>query len=374
MEENMLTVVKNEYPDLRPLTKSRILIVDDELPILLVLKRALRHQYAVSVAMNARHALELLVAEGPFAVVVADMRMPGESGVEFLAKAHEIAPATSRIMLTGDQERETALAAMNDGHVFRFLEKPCPASIVAEAIAKGVQQYEASVAAENQASHALGEFQADLLCPLRHILGYAKLIEEGVISVTTMREYARQIRESAHSVIATSETIRDLVAIRERRYVMEPAAVEIGALVRAAVKPHARLAAAKGVRLDLDLVSDRMSVTVDPKLMARAIEALLSNAIKFSSLDGAVVIRAEPAGECGSHVCITVHDSGCGIPEETAQSLLNRRPIDASGLGLPMTMGVAELHGGYVEIENRNTMGVEARLVFPIHGPENRSA
>ena len=69
------------------------------------------------------------------------MRMPGMSGVELLSRVRERAPNTMRIMLTGNIDQQTAIAAINEGSIFRFLNKPCPADQLAIAIRAGLQQY-----------------------------------------------------------------------------------------------------------------------------------------------------------------------------------------------------------------------------------------
>lgn len=106
----------------------RLLVVDDEPYILESLQDALRRHYHVTTAVRASDALEHLREDpGRFAAVISDMRMPGMSGAELLSEARRIAPDTSRVLLTGHADVETAISAVNTGHVFRFLTKPCPA-------------------------------------------------------------------------------------------------------------------------------------------------------------------------------------------------------------------------------------------------------
>jgi len=83
---------------------------------------------------------------GPFAVVVSDMRMPGMNGAEFLAKAREKAPDTVRMLLTGHADLDTAIEAVNQGNIFRFLTKPCEKEVLVKAIQSGVAQYRATAA------------------------------------------------------------------------------------------------------------------------------------------------------------------------------------------------------------------------------------
>jgi response regulator RpfG family c-di-GMP phosphodiesterase len=104
----------------------RILLVDDEAPLLEGLKRTLRGKFEVITAQGPVQGLGQLERGGPFSVVVADMRMPGMMGTELLKKASELDPLAVRIMLTGLSDQTTAVEAINKGHIFRFLSKPCP--------------------------------------------------------------------------------------------------------------------------------------------------------------------------------------------------------------------------------------------------------
>jgi response regulator RpfG family c-di-GMP phosphodiesterase len=118
-----------------------ILFVDDDPNILDAYQRTLRRQFKIERALCAREGLEALKVRGPYAVVVADMQMPEMNGVEFLAEVRQIAPQTVRMMLTGNADQQTALEAVNEGQIFRFMTKPCPPENLAKALEAGVQQY-----------------------------------------------------------------------------------------------------------------------------------------------------------------------------------------------------------------------------------------
>jgi response regulator RpfG family c-di-GMP phosphodiesterase len=119
----------------------KVLFVDDDANILAGYQRALRKQFHIEVAVGAEVALKVIERQGPYAVVVSDMYMPGMNGVQFLAKLKEIAPDTVRIMLTGNPDLRTAIEAVHHGHIFRFLTKPCPPESLAMALEAGIEQY-----------------------------------------------------------------------------------------------------------------------------------------------------------------------------------------------------------------------------------------
>jgi response regulator RpfG family c-di-GMP phosphodiesterase len=125
---------------------ARILLVDDEENILQGYHRVLRHVFDMDVALGGIQALQAMEKHGPYAVVVADMRMPGMSGLDLLAEARFRFPDTTRIMLTGNSDQKTAMDAVNRGQVFRFLTKPCPAEDLELAIRAGLRQHQLVIA------------------------------------------------------------------------------------------------------------------------------------------------------------------------------------------------------------------------------------
>lgn len=120
---------------------AKILFVDDDANLLDAIQRALRKQFSIETALGGAEGLRKLAQDGSYAVVVADMQMPEMSGLEFLRNVQTAAPNAVRMMLTGNSDLKTAMDAVNDGRVFRFLTKPCPPPVLAPALEAGLQQY-----------------------------------------------------------------------------------------------------------------------------------------------------------------------------------------------------------------------------------------
>ncbi len=108
----------------------RILFVDDEERILRSLALQFRRDYEVLTESDPQRALQRLQHESVH-VLVSDQRMPGMSGAELLAAAQQIAPQTLRILLTGYSDLDAAVAALNNGGIFRYLTKPWDAQEMA---------------------------------------------------------------------------------------------------------------------------------------------------------------------------------------------------------------------------------------------------
>lgn len=119
----------------------KILCVDDDANVLAGFQRNLRRRFSIDTALNGPDSLNVLRSQGPYAVVVADMQMPGMNGIELLSKIRAAAPETVRIMLTGMADQQVAVEAVNKGHIFRFLNKPCTPETLALALEAGLEQH-----------------------------------------------------------------------------------------------------------------------------------------------------------------------------------------------------------------------------------------
>ena len=101
----------------------KILCVDDEPSILRSLQWLLKKDFEVTTAASGQEALELLHSND-FDVIISDQRMPGMMGSEFLREACRISPRSMRILLTGYSDMQAILRSVNEGEVFRFVNKP----------------------------------------------------------------------------------------------------------------------------------------------------------------------------------------------------------------------------------------------------------
>ncbi|HIJ39067.1 MAG TPA: diguanylate cyclase [Rhodospirillaceae bacterium] len=123
----------------------RVLLVDDDPRLLAGLSRQFNDLFDCVAVTSGKAAIDCVrqaVLEGaPIAVVVCDMHMPGIDGIETLHQIHECSPTTVPIILTGDADAHTAVAAINRGSIFRFFTKPFDSSQLADGIIAGLQQH-----------------------------------------------------------------------------------------------------------------------------------------------------------------------------------------------------------------------------------------
>jgi response regulator RpfG family c-di-GMP phosphodiesterase len=105
------------------MTKATVLFVDDEERIVNLLKIMFRSTYNVLTATNGYDALKMMQSQQVH-VLVSDQRMPEMMGIDLLTKARDLSPNTMRLLLTGYSDLAAIVGSVNDGEVFRFLNKP----------------------------------------------------------------------------------------------------------------------------------------------------------------------------------------------------------------------------------------------------------
>ncbi|WP_043794622.1 HD domain-containing phosphohydrolase [Solidesulfovibrio fructosivorans] len=119
----------------------RVLFIDDDERILAGFRRNLHGAFEVDTAVGPEAGLAKVKDNPAYAVVVSDLRMPGMDGIAVLSKVREMRPETVRVMLTGYADLEAAIAAVNEGNIFRFLTKPCETSYLTGVLTAAVEQY-----------------------------------------------------------------------------------------------------------------------------------------------------------------------------------------------------------------------------------------
>ena len=290
----------------------RILLVDDEPLVLEGLARQLGWEFEVSTAQSGARALELVQSEGPFAVVISDMRMPNMDGAEFLERARALDPDMVRVLLTGQSDLLQAIRAVNHGQLFRFLSKPCPPDVLVPTIQDAVRQHRLLTAERELLEKTLRGSVQTLLDTLAlaqpDTFGRARRVEQYVVEVLdtigekeqwsiqlaallchlplitlppeTLRRYFDGKRMSAAEQsmidglpevgdqllanIPRLELVRELLRTRDR----PPASAPLGARVLRLVYDY-HLLEARGLPAAAAIaVLERQASSYDPKLLA----------------------------------------------------------------------------------------------------------
>jgi len=125
--------------------KARVLFVDDEPRVLTTMRMLFRAHYEVHFAEGGQQALELLKKQ-MVDVIVSDQRMPGMTGIELLRAARELNPHAMRILLTGYSDLNAIIGSINEGEIFRFVNKPWSNDDLSTTVARAVSAARTSAA------------------------------------------------------------------------------------------------------------------------------------------------------------------------------------------------------------------------------------
>lgn len=119
----------------------KILFVDDEPAALKLYKHMLNGEFDIVTALCGEDALAMLDDQGPFAIVISDLKLQGMDGAQFLKRMQKLAPNTVRLLLTGRLDLGSAVNAVNEAGIFRLLLKPCDEAVLTEAVTTALACY-----------------------------------------------------------------------------------------------------------------------------------------------------------------------------------------------------------------------------------------
>jgi signal transduction histidine kinase len=354
----------------------KILCVDDDANLLAGIRRNMSRQFQLDVATGGAEALELMARRGPYAVVVTDMRMPHMNGVEFLNTCRERFPDVVRIMMTVASDQETAVQAVNLGHVFKFLNKPCPPEMLATVIENALRQYRLVMTQRQmvqlELQHAekmvvVGQMAAGIAHDFNNILTVIGGLAQLALMSSDGNEHVSKTLENLRQAVGNgSDLTRQLLGICRKQD--EPCFAEIDLaefLPRTARLLRHMLG--RNIALECTCTPELRPLVADPGLLGQIILNLAVNARDAMPGGGGLRIAASPvevdAARAGAHpgaragryVCVSVSDTGCGMDESTRSRIFEpffttKEPGKGTGLGLAIVLNAARKHHGWVEV------------------------
>jgi signal transduction histidine kinase len=367
-----------------------VLCVDDEAEVLAGLELTLRQRFEVRTALGGLEALSLLTAGRRPDVIVSDLAMPGMDGPRFLARSRVVAPGAVRLLLSGQATVQGAAAAVNEGAVFRILEKPIPPqellAAVEAAVEHGRQRPGLPDRTRDRADEALRQLvvteRRAALGTLAGAIGgeLSNLVVSFDLALDRIGEsLARQeppeaealsiLRRVEAHLTVHARTLRDLAT--PQREVDE--VCELGATVEGVVSMLRFAGLLRHVRVDVGLPDGPAHVPMPRTRAEQVLINLLENAVE--AIDGADGRRrghlfvGVARDEGGRGVTLTVEDNGTGVPEVLRSRLFEpyatSRPRHHAGLGLFMVKRLVEASHGQVSFTTREGRGTVFTVRLP---------
>lgn len=204
--------------------KYSVLFVDDEKRILTALRSIFRREYTVYIASGGEEALAIL-AEHQIDVIVSDQRMPNMLGHELLAKVHQHYPKTMRLLLTGFMDKEAIIQTINEGEIYRFINKPWRNDDIHKTIAEAALASEFDLVDNIDHAAISAEEKSTFL---RDIAGNNP--DQGVVMMGSSQELRNQIRQVCreHGInIYGTQNIPQAVGVVSARSAIGVAIIEL---------------------------------------------------------------------------------------------------------------------------------------------------
>ena len=234
---------------------------------------------------------------------------------------------------------------------------------------------EAAEIASRAKSHFLANMSHELRTPLNAIIGFTDVMRMGLLGPVEnpeYRTYVSDIHGSAQKLLEVINDILDMSRLETGEVELSEAACNVEELFESAKRIiHSRVEA-RGIKFSIEIAPRLPRIHADKRKMKQILVNLLSNAVKFTSPGGRVNLSAAVADDGAVH--LTVEDNGIGIAPEQIERVMEPfaqveadldRRFEGVGMGLPLSRGLARLHGGDLLLESAPGKGTKAIIVLP---------
>ncbi len=232
-------------------------------------------------------------------------------------------------------------------------------------------------------SQFLANMSHELRTPLNAIIGFSEMMQQqllGPIGNERYLDYIKGINESGEHLLDLISDILDMSKIEAGKYELDLETVTAAKVIRMAVHMVEGRAVDAGIKINLHMPDETLTLNADRRALTQIILNLLSNAVKFSRPNGQVDVECAAAGQ---FITMQVKDRGIGIPANKLATITNpfeqaaneyTRNHEGTGLGLSITKELTELHGGSIRIESTVDVGTTVTIRMPIDAVKSRRA
>ncbi|HTZ37861.1 MAG TPA: HAMP domain-containing sensor histidine kinase, partial [Stellaceae bacterium] len=224
-------------------------------------------------------------------------------------------------------------------------------------------------------SDFLANMSHELRTPLNAIIGFSEILAGehlGPLKNVRYLEYAHDINTSGQHLLSIINDVLDMSKIEAGKLDILDEEVSVAKLLAGSVRMVRERARKQCIELACEVDDPGHIVIADERAMKQCLLNLLSNAVKFAPMGGTVTVEAMVDAE--GRTVLSVTDQGIGMTAEEQERALQpfgqaqsatTRTYGGTGLGLPITQGLAEAHGGTLSILSRPGEGTRVSIILP---------
>jgi signal transduction histidine kinase len=355
------------------------------------LDEAATASFMVSHVDHLTEALGLLAADPPFDIILLDLSLPDSQGIDTLIEANTKSPEIPIVVLTGLDDEETAIRAVQEGAQDYLTKGNLSGDTLCRAIRYAIertrleQEHRRLEAQLRQAEkmNAIGQLAGGVAHNFNNTLGaisgYAELLKEHLVSSPKLAYYAERILTAA---TRAGKDVNHLLTFA-RKDTVSRRVLKIGDVLEETLEIlHRTLDPA--ITIESEIGTDGVTVTGDANQLINALLNLGINARDAMPGGGTLTVRAQTVEldddslsddgvevRPGSYVRISVRDTGEGMDRETREHAFEpfyttKEVGKGTGLGLASVHGCARLHEGYITVRSAPGEGACFDLYIPV--------
>lgn len=368
-----------------------VLFVDDETRALKIFEKAFRNKFPVFTASSTAEAMEVLQnSSDKIGVVIADQKMPGGNGIEFLHEVRERFPDKIRLLTTAYTEIDTLVGAINEGSVFRFISKPWNLQTLGEEIAQARESFDLStrdrefvnlrleelkdivldekVAEIGTVAISLSHYVDNALCPFDLLI--SKISEK--MDDSDDESYLSFLKRIREHIRATSENISHLRLVDAPLESDRLESVDLAELLDHCLQRNQELCDGKKIHFEITKEEGPFVVTGDRDRLADFFHFMIAEEVVSLNSDSSVSVSLK--GDQGHGVSIEIADRQSirsGVSPNDFLYPFNVRSANPRNFGVFLICAYFHVraHGGKMKVDQREGSGLTFRFYFSAHPP-----
>ena len=365
-----------------PAQPETIVVIDDEHAMRLSCRKTLEKVgFRVETFEDGAQGLEGVARLKP-GLVVVDLKMPGISGMEVIARVHEMDPHIIIVVITGYATIDTAVEAMKSG-AYDFLPKPFSPEELRLIVNRGLERRRLTLESRR------GEVERELL-KRRFVTFVSHQLQTPLVAVHQYLDVLKHLGDSEDAAAKRNEWLeRCLKRTEEMQSIIknwltlskvegqtlsrQRVKVDLKRIITDILKTYEELAAADQISLVAQLPGEAYFVRGDRDCLSVLFDNLIVNAINYNKPGGRVTVSAQPSD---GEVAVSVTDTGVGIPEKYRQFLFDEffrireegaKKPPGTGLGLSICKRIVSEMGGSIDVDSQVDVGSTFRVRLPAY-------